>query len=251
MLSFPLAIAIAAAATLFVRAADAAEIRLLASNAVKEAYADLIPEFEKQTGHHVDAVWGGTTDLKGRVAQGAVADLLITPAGDIDDMIGKGHLVAGSRTDLAKSIVGAAVKLGLAKPDISSSAKLKAALLSAKSVILSGGPSGIYLLGWFEKEGLLPALNSKMKQLPSGESVGEALARGEGDLGFTQVSEFIHIKDINYVGPLSPDVQKVTVFSAGLLKSAPQPEAAKALVRFLTAAESRAALVKAGLQPPA
>src|SRR6185295_2323551 len=116
------------------------------------------------------------------------------------------------------------------------------------SIIISSGASSVYLLDLFENEGLLPALRPKMKQLAPGQSVGEALARGEGDLGFTQVSEFLHIKDINYVWPLSPDVQKVTVFSAGLLKNAPEAAAAKELLTFLRNPRNASVLKKAGLE---
>jgi molybdate transport system substrate-binding protein len=231
--------------------AAAAEITLFSSNAVKEAYAELIPEFEKESGHHVNIVWGGSLDLKGRVSRGEMADVIVTPAADIDDMIKMGTVAEGSHVDIARSIVGVAVRAGLPKPDLSSGEKLKAALLASKSIIISGGPSGYYLLGLFEKQGILGILRPKMKQLPSGASVGEALARSEGDIGFTQVSEFLAIKGINYVGPLPADVQQVTVFSSGILKNAKQPDAAKELVTFLVSAESISVLKKTGLEPSA
>jgi molybdate transport system substrate-binding protein len=134
--------------------AAAAEITLFSSNAVKEAYAELIPEFEKESGHHVNIVWGGSLDLKGRVSRGEMADVIVTPAADIDDMIKMGTVAEGSHVDIARSIVGVAVRAGLPKPDLSSGEKLKAALLASKSIIISGGPSGYYLLGLFEKQGI-------------------------------------------------------------------------------------------------
>jgi molybdate transport system substrate-binding protein len=239
----------AVAAFVFVRGADAAEIKLLSSNAVKEAFSQLIPQFEKATGHRVAVHWGGTADLKRRVGDGEVADLVIIPAADIENMIASGKLVSRSRLDLVTSMIGVAVRASLPKPDVSSGEKLQLALLAAKSIIISSGPSGVYLLDLFEKQGILPELRARITQLASGQSVGEALARGEGDIGFTQVSELMHIKDINYVGPLSADVQKVTVFSAGLLTNASEAAAAKELLTFLTHPTNASVLKKAGLEP--
>lgn len=240
-----------AATVPFLRAAEAADIKILSSNAVKEAYSELLPEFEKKSGHHVTIVWGGTAALKKRIDDGEAADIAITPAADIDEMIRTGKVAAGSRVDLVKSIVGIAVRAGLPIPDVSSGEKLKAALLAAKSIIISGGPSGYYLLGLFEKQGILGQIRPKMTQLASGESVGEALARNEGDIGFTQVSEFLAIKGINYAGPLSPDIQQVTIFSSGILSNAPQPGPARDLVRFLASSESASILKRNGLEPGA
>jgi len=239
----------AVAAMLFPFGTNAAEIKVLSSNAVREAYSVLFPAFEKATGHRVQVVWGGTVDLKRRVADGEVADLVIIPAADVDGLIASGKLLPRGRFDLVKSIIGVAVRAGLPKPDISSGEKLTSSLLAANSVLISSGPSGIYLWDLFDRRGILPALRPKMKQLAPGESVGDALARGEGDLGFTQVSEFLHIQGITYVGPLSPDVQRVTVFSAGLLSKAPQPAAARQLVEFLRDPRNATALKKAGLEP--
>jgi molybdate transport system substrate-binding protein len=239
----------AVATLVFVSSADAAEIKLLSSNAVKEAFSELIPQFEKATGHRVNVLWGGTLDVKGRVESGEVADLVITPSADIDNMIASGKLVPRSRVDLVTSIIGVAVRSGLTKPDVSSGEKLKVALFAANSIIISSGPSGFYLLDLFEREGILPVLRPKMKQLAPGQSVGEALARNEGDLGFTQVSELLHVKSINYVGPLSPDVQKVTVFSAGVLKNSLAAAAATELLTFLRNPVNASVLKKAGLEP--
>jgi molybdate transport system substrate-binding protein len=230
------------------RASSGADIKLLSSNAVQQAYGKLIPEFEKATGHRVEVLWVGTPDAKRRVADGEIADLVIVTGEDVDSMTRAGQLAPGSRVDLVKSIIGIAVRAGLPKPDVSSGAKLRAVLLNAPSIILSSGPSSVYLLDLWEKEQILSALRPKIKRLAPGQSVGEALARGEGDLGFTQVSELLHIKGINYVGPLSSDVQRVTIYSAGTLSSAPQPEAAKELLRFLRRAEHSSVLKQTGLE---
>jgi molybdate transport system substrate-binding protein len=246
---WPIALLAAVASLLFPGGADAAEITVLSSNAVKEAYTALIPEFEKATGHRVRLVWGGTVNLKRRVQNGEVADIVIIPGPEVEALIGSGTVVREGRFDLVKSIIGVAVRAGLPKPDVSSSEALDRTLRAAKSVVISSGPSSIYLLDLFERRGILAALRPKLKQLRPGESVGDALARGEGDLGFTQVSEFLHVKGIDYVGPLSPDVQRVTLFSAGLLKNAPEVAAARQLIEFLRDLRHAALLKASGLEP--
>ncbi len=230
-------------------AASAAEIKVMASNAVKEAYSELVPIFEKQSGHKVTIVWGGTIDLKKRIGEGEVTDIVITPSTDIDELMRQGKLAAGSHVDLVKSTIGVAVRPGTPRPDLSSGDGLKTSLLASKAIIISGGPSGYYLLSLFDKMGILGAIRPKMTQLASGLPVGDVLARGQGDIGFTQVSEFLPIKGIDYVGPLPPDVQLVTVFSSGIHRAAPSPDAAKALIAFLTGPQALPVLQKAGLEP--
>jgi molybdate transport system substrate-binding protein len=227
----------------------AAEIKVIASNAVKEAFAELVPTFEKTSGHKVTTVWGGTVDITKRIAGGEVVDIVIIPAGGIDDLIRQGRLASGNRVDFAKSAIGVAIRPGAPKPDISSGEALKTSLLAAKSIVLSSGPSSVYLLGWFQKGGIAEALKPKIKQLAPGLSVGEALAKGEGDVGFTQVSEFLAIKGIEYLAPLPPDVQHVTVFSMGLHAAAPAAEPARALMKFLTSPEAAPVIRHTGMEP--
>jgi molybdate transport system substrate-binding protein len=229
---------------------DAAQITLISSNGVREAASELIPQFEKDTGHRVQVIWDGTLNIKKRLDSGEVADLVVMPAADVDEMIASGKLTPGSRVDLAKSIIGVAVRAGLAKPDISTSDNLKRALLAARSIVISSGPSGVHLLELLEKQGILATLRPKIKQLASGQSVGEALARGEGDLGFQQVSELLHVSGITYVGPLPASAQKVTVFSGGIPKTAKDAALAKDLLTYLRNPRNVGVLKKAGLELP-
>ena len=230
--------------------ADAAQITVLSSNGVREAVSELVPQFEKATGHRVIVVWDGTLNIKKRIDSGEVADLVVVPAADVDALIVSGGLTPGSRVDLAKSIIGVAVRARIAKPDLSSSDSLKRALLAATSIVISSGPSGVHLLELFEKQGILGTLRPKIKQLASGQSVGEALARGEGDIGFQQVSELLHVSGITYVGPLPADIQKVTIFSGGIPKTARDVAVARALLTFLKSPRNAAVLKKAGLELP-
>ncbi len=226
--------------------ATAAEIKVIASNAVREAYNELVPAFETATGHKVTTIWGGTVDITRRIAGGEVVDIVIVPAPVIDDLIRQGKLVGG-RFDVAKSGVGVAVRSGLPKPDISSGDALKESLLTAKSIVLSSGPSSVYLPGLFAKMGIADALRPKITQIGPGLSVGEAVARGEGDVGFTQVSELMSVKGVDFLGPLPADVQHITLFSAGLHAAAPAPEAARAWLGYLTGPDAAAALRRHGM----
>jgi molybdate transport system substrate-binding protein len=237
-------------AALSVCRVDAAQITVFSSNGVREAVNELLPQFEKATGHRVQVVWDGSLNIKKRIGSGEVADLVVLPAADVDDLIASGGLTPGSRVDLAKSIIGVAVRSGLAKPDVSTGENLKRALLAAQSIVISSGPSGVYLLELLEKQGILGTLRPRIKQLASGQPVGEALARGEGDLGFQQVSELLHVKGITYVGPLPAEIQKVTIFSGGIPKTAKDVAVARDFLTFLRSPRNVAVLKKAGLELP-
>ena len=241
---------VAVLAALAVGRADAAQVTVLSSNGVREALSELVPQFEKATGHRVVVVWDGSLNIKKRIDSGEVADLVVLPAADVDALIASGGLTPGSRVDLAKSIIGVAVRAGLAKPDVSTSESLTRALHAATSIVISSGPSGVYLLELFEKQGILGTLRPKIKQLASGQPVGDALARGEGDLGFQQVSELLHVKGVTYLGPLPANIQKVTIFAGGLPKTAKDVAVAKELLTFLKSPRNVAVLKKAGLELP-
>ena len=229
--------------------AHAAEIKVIASAAVKEVVLDLLPAFEKSRGHKVTTIWAGTEAITKRISGGEVVDIVLIAAPNIDKLISEGRLVAGSRADVAKSGIGVAVRAGLPKPDISSGEAVKKAVLAAKSVAYSSGPSGSYLADLFKKMGIADQIKNKVKQTPSGVQVGEVVARGEADLGFQQVSELLHVKGIDYLGPLPADIQHITVFSAGLHTAATAPDAAKALIKLLTGPEAAPIIRKSGMEP--
>jgi len=237
----------AALAAVCAPAAGAAEIKVIASNAVREPYRELVPIFEKSTGHKVTIDWGGTVDIVKRIGGGEIADVVIIPAARVDDFVKEGRLV--SRIDLARSGVGVAVRAGAPRPDISSAAALRSALLAAKSIVLSSGPSSVYLPTMFQKMGIADALKPKIIKIGPGLPVGETIARGEGEIGFTQMSELMSVKGVDYLGPLPAEVQFITVFSAGLHTAAPAPEAARALLKFLTAPKAALVLRSHGLEP--
>jgi molybdate transport system substrate-binding protein len=193
--------------------------------------------------------WGGSESIARRVTEGEGFDVVVNTGPGVDRLAADGRLVAGSRTDFARSAVGVAVRSGLPRPDISSVDGLRAALLSARSVAISSGASGRYLEQLFERLGVSEAVRAKLRQPPSGAQIGELLARGEADLGFQQVTELMHAKGIDYLGPLPAEVQNHTVWSAGLHTQAPQAEAARAFLKALAAPASATAIRQTGMDP--
>jgi molybdate transport system substrate-binding protein len=228
---------------------QAADIKVLASNALKEAYLELVPAFERTTEHKVATTWAGTNDIMKRMAAGETYDLVIMAGPAIDELIKQGKVVAGSRVDLAKSGVGIAVRAGAPKPDISSGDAVKRALLAAKSIAHSSGPSGVYLAELFQRMGIADEIKPKIKQTTPGLPVGEVVARGDAEIGFQQVSELLPIAGIDYLGPLPADIQHVTVFSGGIHTGAKEADAAKALVKFITAPAAVPVIKKKGMEP--
>ncbi len=222
---------------------------MLASGATKEAIVELIPQFEKSSGHKVVPTWTGSANIKKRIVSGEVYDLVIVGGPVIDAFIQQGKLVPGSRADLMKSGVGVAVRAGGPKPDIGSSEALKKTMLAAKSIGYSTGPSGDHVVSLSERMGIADQIKSKLKQVPSGVRIGSIIVSGEAEIGFQQISELIHAPGLDYIGPLPSDVQKITVFSAGIHSGAKQPEAAKALVKSLTAPAAATVIKNHGMEP--
>jgi molybdate transport system substrate-binding protein len=242
--------AFAGASTLiFAGMSQAADVKVMASAALREAYLELVPQFERATEHKVATTWAGTVDMMKRLSGGEVFDLVIMAGPSIDELTKLGKIVPGSRVDLAKSGVGAAVRAGAPKPDIGSAEALKRAMLAAKSIAYSTGPSGVYLAGLFQRMGIADEIKSKIKIAPPGMPVGEMVARGEAEIGFQQVSELLPVAGIDFIGPLSADVQQITVFAGGIHAGATQPDAAKALVKFITSPQAVPVIKKKGMEP--
>jgi len=224
------------------------EIKVMASLAIKEAYVELVPQFEKQSGHKVVTDWVGMVDIKKRVLAGELVDLVVGSAAAVDELIQARKLAPG-RVDLAKSGVAVAVRAGAARPDIGSGEALKRSLLAAKSIGCSSGPSGVHLAELFKRMGIAEQVKAKISQTPPGTAVGPLIARGEVEIGFQQLSELLPTKGIDILGPLPAEVQLITVFSAGTHAGARQPEAAKAWTRFLTSPAAAPVIRKKGLEP--
>jgi molybdate transport system substrate-binding protein len=227
--------------------AQAADITVLATPGIKEAYLALVPQYEKESGNKVATTWAGTADVMKRMKAGEVFDTVILASNSLEELTDTGKLMAGSRADVARSLVGVAVRSGAPKPDISSPDALKRTLTAAKTIGISTGPSGVYLTGLFDKMGMLAELKPKFRTPPSGAPVGELVAKGEAEIAFQQVSELIHFPGIQYVGPLPAALQQTTVFAGGVHAGAREPDAARAFLKFLSSSEHAAVLQKHGL----
>lgn len=228
--------------------AQADEIRLVASNAVKELVHELIPAFEQAFGHRVQAKWGGTPDITRLAEEGGAFDLVVIPQGVVADLEKRGKLQPGSGREFVASAIGAATAPGSRKFDVSTRAGLRQSLLDAQVIVLSSGPSSLHLLALFEQMGIAERVGPKTLRLAPGLSVGEALAQGKGQLGFTQMSELLATQGIELLGPLGAEVQRRTVFSFGVRPGAEAPTAALAFMRFLTAPAVAAQAAHAGLE---
>jgi molybdate transport system substrate-binding protein len=228
--------------------ANAAEIKVLSSQAIKEAYLAFAPEFERVSGHKLNTTWNGTVDILRKLRAGEVFDVVILVTPSMETMIKEGKIVAGSRVDLVRSGIAVAVPPGAPKPDISSADAIKRALLAAKGIGYSSGPSGVFLEGLFQRWGIADQVKPKIKQTPPGTPVGSLLARGDVDIGFQQVSELMLYPGIQYVGPVPPDMQHVSVFSGGVHTGARQPDAARELIRFISSPAALPFIKKTGME---
>jgi molybdate transport system substrate-binding protein len=243
-----------ASALLFTATANAAEVRVMISGGLTAAFTALVPEFERQTGNKVLVAFGpsmGTTTnaIPVRLERGEPADVLIMVGYALGDLAKNGKVIPDSRIDLVKSGIGIAVKAGAPKPDISSADALKRALLAAKSVAYSDSASGVYVSSeMFKKLGIEEEMMSKARMIPA-TPVGEIVAHGDAEIGFQQISELKPVAGIDIVGPLPADLQKITVFSAGIATVSKEPEAGKALIKFLTSPAAGAEITKSGLEP--
>jgi molybdate transport system substrate-binding protein len=243
-----------ATALLLAGSATAAEVRVMISGGLSAAYNVLVPEFERTTGHKVLTAYGpsmGTTvnAIPIRLERGEAADVVIMVGYALGDLIQQGKVIADSRVDLVKSLIGIAVKAGAPKPDIGSPDALKRALLAAKSIAYSDSASGVYIATeMFPRLGLAEEMKDKARKIPA-EPVAGVVARGDAEIGFQQFSEMLPIAGIDIVGPLPPELQKSTVFSAGIAAVSKEPDAGKALIKFLASPAASAAIIKSGLEP--
>ena len=222
------------------------EIKVMLSAAFKEAYLELTPQFERATGHRIATAWVPSVKMMERLKGGEAVDLVILSAASLDELAKAG--IVSQRFDIAKSGVGVAVRTGAPRPDISSGEAVKRAVLAAKGIAYSTGPSGIYLMKLFERMGIAGEIRSKVKQV-QGVPAGSVVASGEAELAFQQVSELLPVPGIELVGPLPPDIQEITTFAAGLHARAKEAAAARALVDFFRSPAAAPVIRKKGMEP--
>lgn len=246
--------ALGLAALLLAGGAPAAEVHVVSSGGFAAAYKVLVPGFEQATGDQVSTAWGPsmgkTIDaVPARLARHEPIDVLVMVGCALDDLAAQGVVVPGSRVPLARSGIGVVVRTGAPHPDISTTAALRQALLDAKSIAYSDSASGVYIQNeMFHRLDIEAHMHGKARMIPA-TPVGEIVARGEAGLGFQQISELKPIRGIDLVGPLPPEVQQVTIFSAGILARSAQPEAARALIAYLASPAAAPAIRDSGMEP--
>ena len=223
-------------------------INVMATAAFKEAYLELVPQFERASGHKVISTWTNTLEIVRRVKAGEATDLAVMSGNAIDELIAAGKFAQGSRIDIASSWVAMAVRKGAPRPDISSSDAFKRAMLAAKSIAYSTGPSGVYLIGLFQRMGIAEQLASKVKQI-KGEPVAASVARGEIEIGFQQMSELLPVPGIDIVGGLSKDIEEITLFATGRHVNTPVANVANTLTQFFKTAAAQTIIRAKGMEP--
>jgi molybdate transport system substrate-binding protein len=247
------------ASTLFMMgAACAADVRVMISAGFFGVYAELGPAFERATGHKLITTRGPSMGdspeaIPTRLTRGEAADVVIMDGGAADELGKRGLTRAESTHHLARSQIGMVVRAGAAKPDISTVDAIRSTLLAAKSIAYSDSGSGTYISNeMYKKLGIEDQVKGKSRKVrgpPSGEPVAAVVARGEAELGFQQVAELIHVPGVAFVGTIPAAIQPEIFFSGAVPKTAQQPEAAAALIRFLSSPEAAAVITKAGLSP--
>lgn len=215
----------------------------------RKLLGDLIAKFEAASPHRVSLESVGGVDAAKRVHAGEQLDVVVLARDVIDDLIGAARIAPGSRVDVWVSAIGVAVRAGAARPDISSAAGVKAAVLAARRVGYSTGPSGQYLAKLFASWDADGKLKDRITVAPPGVPVGSLVARGEIDLAFQQLSE-LGGEGIDVLGPLPPEIQMITTFSGGVALSSTQPEAARALLAFFGSPALRSIKQAHGMDAP-
>lgn len=217
--------------------------------ATKALLADLAAAYEQAHGVRVAIESVGGVDAARRVASGEAFDVVLLASDAIDKLIAAGAVPAGSRVDYVRSPVAVAAKAGAPVPDIGSEAALKAAVLAARSISYSTGPSGVFLVSLFERWGIAAQIAPRIVQAPPGVPVGTLVARGEVELGFQQLSELIALTGITVVGLLPAEVACITTFSAAPCSAGTQPEAVHALLAYLASPCTAEAKRRHGMEP--
>ncbi len=242
------------AGILFCATASATEIKVMISGGFSAAYRELIPKFEQATGNKIVTAYGpsmGTTinAIPIRLARGEPVDVIIMVGYALAELTKQGKVVSDSRVDLAQSKIAIAVRAGAPKPDIGSVSAFKTALIKAKSIAYSDSASGVYIsTEMLQRLGIADQVKDKARMIPA-EPVGAVVARGEAEIGFQQLSELLPVTGIDIVGLVPAELQKITVFSAGVAKNAQEPTAAKALIQFLSSPAAAPAIIKSGMEP--
>ncbi len=221
----------------------------ICSMAMRHVLAELTEAYGRQTGQMIEFVAVGGVDAARRVGDGEAFDLVVLASDAIAKLASAGRVLADSRVDLARSGVAMAVAAGTPPPDVSTELTVRNAVLHARSIGYSTGPSGTHLLRLFERWGIADAMASRIVQAPPGIPVGTLVARGDVALGFQQLSELLNLPGIHVIGPLPPEIQVVTIFSGAVCTPSSRPEAARELLAHLASPIGDSVKRSHGMEP--
>lgn len=224
-------------------------LRVISSMATRQLLAELAGDYTKATGQRIELEAVGGVDAARRVQAGEAFDGVVLAANAIAQLISSGHALRGSAVDLVQSGIAVAVRAGAVHPRIDSEQALRDAVLKARAVGYSTGPSGTYLLSIFERWGVRAELGGRIVQAPPGVPVASLVAEGRVELGFQQLSELIHATGIDVVGPLPPATQQITVFAAAIVATSAQPKATSDFITYMASPATRDAKRRQGLEP--
>jgi molybdate transport system substrate-binding protein len=221
----------------------------LSSMATQHVLAELARAHVHDRGAAVAVTSMGGVEAAKRVRAGETWDFVVLAADVIAKLEAEGHVVPGSRADIARSGVAVAVPLDAAPPDLSSEAAVREAVMKARAIGFSTGPSGAYLMGLFERWGIAEAIRPRVVQAAPGVPVGDLVARGKADLGFQQLSELIHMRGIRLAGLLPPEIQSMTTFSGAICGTSEDGRAARDFLRYLASPETNDCKRRHGMEP--
>ncbi|HLH95710.1 MAG TPA: molybdate ABC transporter substrate-binding protein [Xanthobacteraceae bacterium] len=234
------------------RAAGAAELKVMISNALKSTMEELTPQFEKASENKLSITFGAAAELKASIEKGEPVDAAILTTATTDDLVKEGKLSPNGRTDVARAGAGVAAHKGAPKPDISTSEAFKHALLDAKSIaFVEAGATAPYIKSLFDRLGIADQVKAKLKPQPTSNPAAKAVANGEAELGITQISEILPYASIGaeLVGPLPPELQLYTTYPAAVATDSKQSAAAAVFIKFMTSPAAVAVLKAKGLSP--
>jgi molybdate transport system substrate-binding protein len=222
-------------------------IKVPSGGAMRPLMAELVPRFERAHGVRIEIEFRLASALKQAIAAGAIFDIAVLPRPDLDALVERGAIAAGSATDIARSTVGLAIRPGAPKPDIGSVAALRRTLLRARSIAYSDGPSGAYVAALLAKLGIADEMAPKTKL--TSEPVAELIARGEAELGMQQIVAILPVKGAELVGPLPAELQNVIIYAAGVSSRAANPAISAGFLAFMRADEAGWFMRATGLEP--
>ena len=229
-------------------AVQAAEIKVICSTALRTVMRDLVPQFQRATGHRVAIEYGVSTAIQRRVEAGEQFDAIFLTVSQLDALIKGGKIVPETRTEIARSGMAIAIHAGAARPDISTVEALKRTVLAAKSISYAKeGASGIYFIALARRLGIEDKLN--LRGTDSGDAVGAAVASGMAELGILPVSEILPVQGAELLGEFPKDVQEYALTVGGVAVGASQPGVARELIAFTKTRAAAPLIRKKGMEP--